>query len=155
MRRQQSVHWTLGVRVRDPEPSSAEAGAACGAMAACGAPASAVPSCRTAVSRERARKGRNGGEAEDGGKIASRKEKRRGQMQESINEEPLCCVDRVWCQLEAAEALVQHQKSAPYPFTPAPCWWHLGVSVLCIYMHSSPAEPRQPAHLTWRAPLCS
>lgn len=94
------------------------------------------------------------GTAEDAGKIALKKEKEREQMQESINEEePLCCVDRVQYQLGLLEALVQLQKSVPHPFTPVPCWWHLGVSVLCIYMHSRVVETAAASTLDMESPF--
>jgi len=91
---------------------------------------------------------------EDAGKIALKKQKKRAQMQESINEEqPLRCVDGVRCQLGLPEALVQLQKSIPHPFTPVPCWWHLGVSVLCIYMHSRVVETAAASTLDMESPF--
>ena len=75
-------------------------------------------------------------------------------MQESISEEePFCCVDRVQYQLGLPEALVQLQKSIPHPFTPVPCWWHLGVSVLCIYMHSRVVETAAASTLDMESPF--
>ena len=94
------------------------------------------------------------GRMEDAGKIALKKQKKRAQMQESINEEqPLRCVDGVRCQLGLPEALVQLQKSIPHPFTPVPCWWHLGVSVLCIYMHSRVVETAAASTLDMESPF--
>lgn len=136
-------------------------------MSASGAHASLVPfmlhasltALLAAVSGESGRKCRNrGGEGRGCVENSSgeKKEEMREQIQESINEEePLCCVDRVQYQLGLPEAITQLQKSIPCPFTPVPCWWHLRVSVLRIYMHSRVGRQQQPAHLTWRAPLCS
>lgn len=75
-------------------------------------------------------------------------------MQELINEgEPLCCADRVQYQLGLCEALMQLQKRIPHPFTPVPCWWHLGVSVLCIYMHSRAVETAAGSTLDMESPF--
>lgn len=60
------------------------------------------------------------GRAEDVGKIALKKVRKREQMQESIHEEePFCRVDRVQYRLGQSEALVQLQK--PTPSSLGPC----------------------------------
>lgn len=95
------------------------------------------------------------GRAEDAGKIALKKEKEREQMQESIKEQPLCCVDRVQYQLDYLKPSYsfRNQFSILSPlclvggtsglvssaFICIPEWW----------------KRQQPAHLTWGAPLCS
>ena len=94
------------------------------------------------------------GEGRGCGENSFEKKKEREQMQESISEEePFCCVDRVQYQLGLPEALVQLQKSIPHPFTPVPCWWHLGVSVLCIYMHSRVVETAAASTLDMESPF--
>lgn len=51
------------------------------------------------------------------------------------------------------EALVQLQKSILHSLTPVPCWWHLGVSVLCIYMHSRVVETAAASTLDMGSPF--
>lgn len=36
---------------------------------------------------------------------------------------------------------------------PVPCWWHLGVSVLCIYMHSRVVETAAASTLDMESPF--
>lgn len=92
------------------------------------------------------------GKAEDAGKIALKKRGERANAQiDKRTAFMLCGQGTVPAGLP--EAIIQLQKSIPHSLTPVPCWWHLGVSVLCIYMHSRVVETAAASTLDMESPF--